>query len=98
MIRKMLDISTAHLPFRFFDPADSSAWNNVPLHHETGYGVMVWVPDDPTDINNLGSEEGDDAVPPEIVALWRYARERGCDYIMLDEDGDVLNDLPTWEW
>jgi hypothetical protein len=96
MIRKMLDISTEHLPDRFWDPVGSDEeWGNVPLFFDTPNGRMVWVPDSPDDPGNAG--EGEEAVPDEIMALWRYARERGCDWIMLDLDADVEPGLPVWD-
>jgi hypothetical protein len=34
----------------------------------------------------------------DIEALWRYARQLGCDYIRLDADAGVDPRLPTYEW
>ena len=33
--------------------------------------------------------------------LWdviNYARSLGCAYVLLDRDGDTVDDLPTYEW
>jgi hypothetical protein len=91
-IRKMLDISTAHLPARFFAPETCvEAWENVGGVHPTEYGVIVWVPDD------VENGEMPDT-PEEVTAIRRYARALDCDYIMLDCDAEQLADLPSWEW
>lgn len=33
-----------------------------------------------------------------LQACVNMAREAGCDWLMLDRDGEVVPDLPTWEW
>ena len=90
MIRKMLDISAAHLP----DWLADWAWINVPVFFDTPNGRMLWVPDSPDDPANAG--EGEEAVPAEVMTLWRYARERGCDWIMLDRAGDLEPGLAVY--
>lgn len=92
-IRHILDLSTSHLPQRFFEEGC-----DLTGRHQIDYGMLLWVPDDPTDINNLGADEESDDAAPEIVRLRVYAREHGCDYILLDRDGEVDPNLPTWEW
>ncbi|MEJ7933844.1 hypothetical protein WG907_06165 [Sphingobium sp. AN558] len=42
--------------------------------------------------------EAAQAVPVEIVAIQSFARSLGCQYILLDCDGDVVADLPTFSW
>jgi hypothetical protein len=33
-----------------------------------------------------------------VLAIQRYARALGCDYVLVDADGDEVDDLPTWQW
>jgi hypothetical protein len=36
--------------------------------------------------------------PDEFAALFSLAMKHGCNWLMLDRDGDVVDDLPTFEW
>lgn len=38
------------------------------------------------------------AVPAEIAEIQRFARSLGCQYILLDCDGEEVADLPTFSW
>lgn len=88
-IRKLLDLSTAHLPPAMFEPgADLTA------AYRLDYGMLLWVPDDPDDSARVSSCEGDRA--PEVLAVTRYARALGCDWIMFDSDARVDPALPVY--
>jgi hypothetical protein len=52
------------------------------------------VPDDPDESAAATS----DRVPDVVLAIQRYARTRGCDYVLFDADGDRVDDLPGWDW
>lgn len=90
-IRKVLDLSTAHLPERYGQTL--SGVDGV-VAHAYEYGWLLWVPNDPTE----SSEAMDDEVPPEILKIQLYARGLDCDYVLLDRDGDIDDNLPTWKW
>lgn len=89
---KVLDLSTAHLPERL------AAWDNlcsvpgvlVVMHSE--YAYLIHVPD----TDDQWSDR--DLCPAEVAMVIMYARDRDCDYILLDGDGSTCEDLPTWEW
>ena len=44
--------------------------------------------------------EGEDsaAVPEELAALQRFARERDCAWLLFDCDGEEIAALPTFPW
>ncbi len=90
-IRKMLDLSTAHLPARFFEPGCDLSGADL-----TESGMLLWVAADPAADAAPGASEDDRA--PEVLAVRRYARAQGCDYILFDVNAGVCPDLPTWEW
>jgi len=48
----------------------------------------------PTDPQAHADDHPD--LPPEALAIQRYARALGCDYIMFD--AGQVGDLPTWDW
>jgi hypothetical protein len=95
-VRKIVVLSTAHLPEPFFaEPDDREAAYDVTAWYPMTHGALVWVPDDPDDPNNT-SNDGD--AHPNVILLRRYARGLGCDYILFDNDADREPDLPTWDW
>lgn len=90
-IRRMLVLSTAHLPEHLINgPAPDGV-----VRHDFEYGCLLWVPDSP----RAESAENEDApIPEEILHVQLYARKHGCDYVMFDQDGDTVGELRTWEW
>lgn len=90
-IRKLLDLSTSHLPPHLADQLASIAGV---IAYRLEYGWLLWVPNDPDD-----SAQGcDDGPPAEVLAVQRYARGHGCDYVLFDADADTVADLPHWQW
>lgn len=53
----------------------------------------MWVPPDPQ-----AHAVGQPDLPPEVLAIERYARALGCDCVPFDADADQVVDLPTWDW
>lgn len=98
-IRRMLVLSTAHLPERFFNcevgkgaNVTEGYWGAVVYPVE--YGALMWVPDDPKD-SSLVQEQ---PVKPEVLAVQLFAREQGCDYVLFDADAEKCEGLTVWEW
>jgi hypothetical protein len=92
MIRTILDLSTAHLPAHLGGRALSGE-DGVIAYELEGYGWLMWVPPDPD-----GHAADHPALPAQVLAIQRYASERGCDFVLFDRDADILSDLPTWDW
>lgn len=93
-IRRMLDLSSAHLPQQMFrdlngyDGVEATWWNE---------SRMLWVPDDPADsASNYGDPTEFDGVPPEVLRIQEYARAADCDWVLLDGDGPPNEDLPSF--
>lgn len=92
-IHQFLTLSTAHLDGPWFGPGAELPTASVALD----YGMLLWVPDDIDDFLIAADEPGPDH-DPTIVALRRFARHHGCDWIMLDQDGPVVQGLQTFDW
>lgn len=91
-IFKMLDLSTAHLPAEL---CSNGLLNDVPgvlVIMDGRYGYLVYVPV----TNDLWDDR--ERCPEPVARILRYARDHDCDYIYLDADGEVVPDLPCWEW
>ena len=81
-------LSTAHLPMPVFDLLEG-----IPQAGHTGT------------INGIGAllaieQEGDQdpSGSPELDALLLYVARKGYSYLRLDPDGEVIGDLPQFDW
>jgi hypothetical protein len=97
IIRKFLDLSTAHLPaaLREYGTREgvALAWGDPAVVTVTDFGFWLWVPDDPQD----SAEAGEEAIAPAVLAIQLYARKHDCDYVLFDADGETNDDLPVFE-
>ena len=91
-IRRVLDLSTAHLPEHLGSHGLSSQ-DGVIAYDLDGYGWLMWVPPDPD-----SHAAGYPTLPAQVLTIQRYARQRICDYVLFDQDADTIDDLPTWDW
>lgn len=96
-IRKILDLSTAHLPQHL-----GSNLAILPITSVDGvncqaleFGWFMWVPDNPEEYNADFGFSPDLAL---ITRIQRYARSYDCDYVLFDADASRDEALPTWEW
>lgn len=85
-IVKMLDLSMHHIT------PETAEWirtNNV-SSYESEYGFVI-----PSSLYVTGDIE----MPKDLKLLLAYAEEVGCDYILLDRDGQLVGSkLPTYDW
>lgn len=96
-VRKVLDISTAHLSpttaTHLQDVVDMELDFPVPIYDKRAVGFMVYVPPDPAE--GMG---GNAEMPADLLTVLMYARSMHCDWVMFDRDGTVIEDLPEYEW
>ena len=93
LIRRMLNLSTVHLPQHLGTPGGLDRVAGV-VAHTTDVGVLLWVPDDPDESAHAMA----DPVPDVVLAIQRYARTWKCDYVLFDADADRVDELPVWDW
>ncbi len=94
MIRRFLDASSGHLSAATWQWLDEQTTDDVVrdpanrsaeiLGGRTRHGWFVYADVDPT-----GS------IPADLVILMRHARQRGCEYVLLDSDALPMEDLPV---
>ena len=80
--RTMLDLSTSHISH---DTAGFLQYHRASSYQKGDYGWFV-------------ATHAMDDDPADLVALLAFARAHGFDWIMLDRDGDVIPNLPTFDW
>jgi len=67
------------------------------LGENDGVGYMVHVaPEDIEDSDKEGLK--DMGYSSAITGIQEYAKSHGCDYIRLDPDGPVVEELDSFEW
>jgi hypothetical protein len=87
-LRPFLDISSAHISQATRDLLeDRSCRQRHPMDAILGcaYGWMIHVPEE---IDNE---------PTDLKRVLLHAKKAGADYVMLDCDGPVIEELPTYE-
>ena len=92
-IRRMLNLSTVHLPEDLGTPGGLDTVAGV-VAHATEVGFLLWVPSDPDESAHAML----DPVPDVVLAIQRYARAWNCDYVLFDADADPIDALPVWDW
>lgn len=86
-------LSTGHLSKATRDRLESEGDDN-PWMYCASYldGYFISVPADDK------FPEGLDVPPPDLLAIWKWARENKYDWVRLDSAGDVIEALRTFDW
>lgn len=97
---RYLDLSTAHITKR--DSEKLAAWNRKHLTdlilRPHDYGWFVHVPSDKQELLDLFSFMRANDYSQSFIRLIRYAYNKGCHWINLDQDADQHPRLPTFNW
>ena len=99
-VRKILDISTAHVSEetagklgdalqQWLETAPFIAYTKS--RHNDEYGWWVYVPSEP-------GREMEPGFPADLKTCMEHARSLGCDWIMFDRDGVTIDALPDYDW
>lgn len=88
LVRKFLDMSTAHLSQELLDMLEQSPDGDCPMSASpTPHGYFVWVNEDLQEAVANG-------VPMDMAIIFRAAQQMGCDYILFDGDARECDYLP----
>jgi hypothetical protein len=93
---KVLVLSTGHL-------GSALATGTNPLMNSlasmTGeHGWLMWTGPDGSGGDRLPAGTHEPAAMRVLRDLLRYARKRGCRYVLFDADGPTLKQFPTYDW
>jgi hypothetical protein len=91
MLLALIRLSTTHLPARLRHGGLCDVAGVEADRLRTGW--LLTVPDDPH-----RHAAADDNYPAAVLAVQSHARRRGADYVLLDDDADTVDTLPTWPW
>lgn len=96
-VRKFLDLSTGHLTEETRDRLSDGEGPTPTYPHPDGFGWLVWVPEDQGVMAELEKWAEDVNCPADLLACFKAARKRGCDYILFDSDGEPVDYLTDYE-
>ena len=91
IIYRMLDLSTCHITKETNDALLEEKIQDVVYYQKPGYGFFIHIPECLEDV-----EDGD--IPDDLFKCLVYALENRCDWINLDCDGVIEEDLPKYVW
>lgn len=86
----MLTLSTAHLTEESCNVTLPALTDEIPIWEKTGAGWFLYAR-----LEQLGLTAD---IPADLLRILEYAQAQGCDYIMLDKDWPILDDLPSYDW
>lgn len=92
-VHKMLVLTTAHITEKTADFLQNVGSADITgfVSHPFVYGFVVhWWPEQAEELNPV--------LPKDLQACIRFAQKHGCDYLMLDSDGEVMPELPEYDW
>ena len=87
---KMLTISTAHLSQETCNHTLSQLCPTLPIWDKGEDGWFIYA--------HLGQPKLGADIPADLQNVLRYARKRGCEYVMLDKDWPIAADLESFNW
>lgn len=106
-IHKMLTLSTAHITpetanqldeylgyFAEEDPNHRPAeepeqqFEGLAVYPKAEYGWFIYI----------GHADGAEGLPADLAYLIGFTQQQGCLWLCLDRDGDVVDDLISYEW
>lgn len=97
-IFKMLDVSSSHISHgnaTFLANGDFARYEDLTVSPWFDYGWIIRVPNSTGDSTcttlALCGHRG-------LADVLRHAQKLGCDYVKLDQDGEVIDGLETYNW
>ncbi|MBJ6361546.1 hypothetical protein ACFOQM_09630 [Paenibacillus sp. GCM10012307] len=96
VIQKMLVISTAHIEKETAEWLSDTAIDGGELvvYEKGEYGFHIHV--DPDEQSEQDVKEK--SIPEELLPIISLARQLGCDWIVLDADAYIIEELEVFEW
>jgi hypothetical protein len=100
---KTVVLSTAHIePVTsklLLEHCEENAVDTLSLivFQKSVYGFFIVVPDNPADPENTDPIDLSE-LPKDLMGILEYAWENLCEWVMLDRDAEIIEELPTYDW
>jgi len=89
-IVKMMDLSTAHIT------KETDAYLQEQALADVGPESIVYAKGRWGYIVHIGEDTA--SLPDDLASLIKLCQSEGCSWLVLDADGPIVDDLPTWDW
>ena len=89
-ITKMVTISTAHIKESTTSFLDETLLLPV---YPSDYFYTIWIEDDTEYYDTFKN-----AIPKDLWDCIMFAHNLGCQWLRLDGDGEIVGELPVYEW
>ena len=90
-ITKMVTISTAHIKESTKSFLDETLL--LPVYPSDDF-YIIWIEDD----TESYLKPFKNAIPNDLWACIMFAHNLGCQWLCLDGDGEIVDELPIYEW
>jgi hypothetical protein len=90
-VRKVLDISTAHIKHSTASDMDTLGYDLVLIVETTSYGWMVYISEGEPPATILEKY-------PDLALCLKLAQHYDCDWLLLNRDGVIIDELPDYDW
>lgn len=87
-IDKMLTISSFHISGETSEFLDDESRAELVVYGKATFGWFIVV-------DHAATEEN---VPDDLKRVLDLAREKGCAWLCLDQDANILEELPEYNW
>ncbi len=91
-ITKMLTVSTAHISYATAKKLSDKGYRkqmDIAVFEKSIYGWLVHC--DPT-------LEGREGITDDLWRCMELANKNGCEWLCLDSDAQIIDDLPVYDW
>lgn len=89
-ITKMVTISTAHIKESTTSFLEETLLLPV---YPSDYFYMIWIEDDTEYYDTFKN-----AIPKDLWDCIMFAHNLGCQWLCLDRDGEIMDELAVYEW
>jgi hypothetical protein len=97
-IEKLAILSTAHLDPLTAEWLDAIDWSRSgPSGGTVTYGYFMFAHEENT-VTDSPAHARSGEFPEELWAAFEHVRKSGCRYVFFDQDGDVVEGLPVFDW
>ena len=93
-ITKMVTISTAHIKESTTSFLEETLLFPVYQFYYFDYFYIIWIEDD----TESYLKPFKNAIPNDLWACIMFAHNLGCQWLCLDGDGEIVDELPVYEW
>lgn len=96
MIKKYLDISTAHLSYETMQKLEKNKLGYPRYKYK--FGFFMYISSKKELCSGIMTEAQYSRLPQDFLDILRYARKKKCTLICIDQDADVSKHLPVYDW